>query len=223
MKDSVGDIFFRFNAPFEGVCLHPYLDVKGIVTTGVGNALFSYAEFRMLPWTIHGKPATEEDMKRGWDALKAMPKESWQRGGGWFAATTSLRLTNAAVEALVKRKLGVMVNTLKMRFSQWDAFPADAQLGILSMAWAMGPHFNFPMFIAHMKLRQWDKCAEECKMTEVGNPGVKPRNEANRVLFMNAYHVERSKEMLKPLDKDKVFWPHELGKPCDKCGRTPDV
>lgn len=37
MHDSVRDYFSRFSVEFEGVVQHTYLDVKNLVTIGIGN------------------------------------------------------------------------------------------------------------------------------------------------------------------------------------------
>jgi hypothetical protein len=62
------------------------------------------------------------------------------------------------------------------------------------MAWAMGPGFNFPMFQAACGKKDdagnpapdFRAAADQCHMDETGNPGLAPRNVANKQLFLNA-------------------------------------
>lgn len=221
MRKVVRDTFWDHNVPMEGFCTWMYPDVKGLISTGVGNLIdpIQYATF--LPWRvtgIYGKPgwrlATAQEVKDEWIRLKGMPKDCWKWGGGAFASHTHLRLTEQDVRDLVAKKADQMAAHLKMRFKDWDTYPADAQLGMMSMAWGLGPAFNFPKFQAHLKLREWEGCAQECGMQEKGNPGVIPRNKNNRVLFRNAEMVEKLS-----LDPDKLYFPTELGKPCPACGK----
>src|SRR6185369_2729416 len=106
-------------------------------------------------------------------------------GNAYWAHLTSLRLDHDGIAQLVKSKLAANEEILKKRFPAWESWPADAQLGTLSMAWAMGPNFNFPRFQAAVTqlIPDFRAAAAESKMGEAGNPGLVPRNLANRALF----------------------------------------
>jgi hypothetical protein len=73
-------------------------------------------------------------------------------------------------------------------FHCFDEWPADVQLGIHSMAWAMGAGFmrKFPKFTDACKACDWKRAAVECRMNTVNNPGLVPRNVANKKLFLTA-------------------------------------
>ena len=47
----------------------------------------------------------------------------------------------------------------------------------------MGPFFQFPNFQAAAAAGDWLTMAQECRITEAGNPGVIPRNVRNGLLF----------------------------------------
>ncbi|WP_405827242.1 peptidoglycan-binding protein [Streptomyces sp. NBC_00105] len=100
-------------------------------------------------------------------------------------ATTRLRVSDKEIDVLVTNKLDSFETSLKSRapFADLDDWPADGQLGLLSMAWAMGPFFKFPKFQNAASTGDWLAMARECKMTEAGNPGVIPRNVRNALLF----------------------------------------
>jgi hypothetical protein len=76
-------------------------------------------------------------------------------------------------------------------FINFDSWPADAQLGLLSMAWAMGPGGpgGFPNFRTACQRLDFNTATPECKMNEAGNAGVAARNQANFTLFSNAAFV----------------------------------
>ena len=97
---------------------------------------------------------------------------------------------------MIKNKLQQNERTLKQykAFSGFDQWPADAQMAVLSMAWAMGPGFapkwtKFCAAFARKDSPDFEAAAATCKMNEAGNPGLIPRNNANKRLFLNASAV----------------------------------
>lgn len=189
MKQSVRDVFAEFSTRFEGRVPFMYLDVKGLVTTGIGNLIDPISLAITLPWMRKdGTPATKAEIESEWRKVKAL-QSMRMRGGMAYGAVTNLRLNETAIDGLVTAKAAEMEANLVKRFPDFASWPADAQLGLLSMAWAMGPAFRFPKFQAACLAMDFRKAAEECKMNEVGNPGLAPRNVANKQLFLNAARV----------------------------------
>ncbi|MGO9893202.1 MAG: hypothetical protein ACLPX8_03180, partial [Bryobacteraceae bacterium] len=96
-------------------------------------------------------------------------------------------------------------------FQDFDTWPADAQLGLLSMAWAMGPGGpgQFPHFSSACKSLDFNAAAAECKMNEAGNPGLIPRNQANFTLFSNAAIVLAG-EAQGGLQSSSLYYPRVL-------------
>jgi hypothetical protein len=92
-------------------------------------------------------------------------------------------------------------------FAQW---PADAQLALLSMAWAMGPGGppQFKNMAAACEKLDFDTAAAQCRMDETGNPGVVPRNKADKLLFENAAAVVAA-----AMDYSVVYYPGIVMKP----------
>lgn len=212
MRKSVMSAWFAFNAPFEGVCLHMYLDNLGLVSTGVGNLLEPMSAAEVLPFRKpNGMLATVLEIRTEWRRLKAkaVPEstvEAWRKnhqgaplpiqllGGAHLSqqAVTTLRLRKPDVETLVRRKLLQNEEALRDRFglSGWNQWPACAQLPTHSMAWAMGSNgfAGFPKFMAHAKRQDFAAMAAECRvMPDRGT--LKLRNAANRALFLNAARV----------------------------------
>ncbi|MFI1398650.1 peptidoglycan-binding protein [Streptomyces sp. NPDC020681] len=197
MHDSIRDAFIPFNEPLEGRVRFMYLDVKSLVSTGVGNLLDAddpsqfgsnpqpLPDIFSLNWfdNSSGSVASREQIKDEYHTVKF--------SGTAFAslaekeAITRLRITDQAIDELVMGKLESFETSLKARapFAALDSWPADGQMALFSMAWAMGPNFRFPLFQAAAAVEDWLTMARECRMTEAGNPGVRPRNVRNGLLF----------------------------------------
>ena len=198
MHQSVSDAFVPFSTPLEGRVHFMYLDVKGLVSTGVGNLLDAddpshfgsnphpLPDIFTLDWFGKDPPfasASHAEIEQEYSKVKF---------SGTELATiqekeeeTRLRISDETIDDLVRSKLTSFESTLQSRppFAQLQDWPADAQLGLFSMAWALGPLFKFPKFAAAAADGEWLTMARECKMSEAGNPGVKPRNVRNGLLF----------------------------------------
>ena len=213
MYVAVRDIFIPFSRRFEGWECCMYSDVLGLVTTGMGNKIDDSNESSNMSQLVAAAPALKLpwiDVKTGQAADQVAVFAEWQRvkaaGGNrplnYWPETQQLTLSDADVEVLVFAEVEAFERQLRAvpEFTAYDTWPADAQLGVLSMVWAMGVGGlqKFPMFRAACKFRLFSYAAAQCKMNEVGNPGLKPRNIDNATLFNNAATV--LKQGL-PLDK----------------------
>ena len=217
MRASVRAAFLAFTEPLEGKVRHFYADVKGYVTIAIGNLVddtvneYPPESALALPmrWS-DGRPATRADIREDWLRLK---RDKLAAAKGWPRASqiTNLRLTEEDVNALVFRKLDSNDVELRKQYPDFEEWSADAQLATISMAWAMGPHFGvpgprrFPKLAAALRARDFATAAKECFMTETGNPGLAPRNLANRVLYTNAAIVERDGH-----SPAVLWWPRDL-------------
>lgn len=204
MYPSVRSTFRPFNVKFEGLLLHMYLDVKCLVTTGMGQLIDSPNAATAFPWAHidDGRPATLGEVVSEWQHIKSL-KQYAKEGGRYFAKFASLQTTLAGIDAAIDRTLDAWEPILRSFFPNYDTIPADAQLGILSMAWAMGPGFpaHWPAFTEAVNAGNWLKAADECQMDETGNPGLKPRNAANYNLFMVVTNSNRQQpDKLFPFD-----------------------
>ena len=214
----------QFSEPLEGRVHSLYVDVKGLVTTGVGNLIDSMAPALQLPWrrvsdvaqliaTDDDPLASAADIAAAWNGLKAQRDKFAKLHWKYAAKLNNLRLTDGAVDALVERVLRGNVATLRRTFVNWDALPADAQLGILSMAWAVGTGFPkiFGNFTRAALAGDWTGAAASCKIRDGldtpskadDNPGIVPRNAANRLCFANAALVLKG-----GFDIDRLYWPN---------------
>jgi hypothetical protein len=188
VKQEVLDKFPGFTRPIEGNCLWMYLDNECFVTTADGNLIDPFGpNVIALPWQRgdDGPMADPHDVKAEWAHVKGCTAMCKQ-GGYAFKKVTSLRLSQAAVNALVNSEAQRMFGILLQRFPDAEQWPWQAQMGTLSMFWAAGPWMVFPKFEAAAKAQDWATCALECKLNATGNPGLIPRNNEDVVLFQEA-------------------------------------
>ena len=190
MKQSVRDAFVDFTAALEGVVPWMYLDVKGLVTVAIGNLIDPVAAALSLPFVRKGTTtrATKGEILDEWTYVKNHPTAAKQ-GHRVLQTETKLRLTPDGVETVVFNRLELNDKILNARFPAFESWPADAQLATHSMAWACGPNFNFPRLAAMLNALDFADASRECKMATEGNPGIVPRNAANRTLYLNAARV----------------------------------
>jgi hypothetical protein len=206
MWPSVKSAFPAFTVRFEGRVPCMYTDVLGLVTTGVGNLIDPMYSAMSLPWTrrADGALATQGEIVTEWQAVKRLRLAATPGYPGRL-----LCLANDVIDTLVLRKLLLNEAFLAKRWVNWATWPADAQLGAHSCAWAAGPGWAAPHFDAAVLAGDWSACAgtpgtsgddatthghawlrDSTAPDEGGqpnlNPGLRERNLANQVLFANA-------------------------------------
>ncbi len=208
MKQSVVDIWHTFSEPLEGRVPFMYLDSaepRGLVTVAVGLLCpVSYAV--TLPF-VHpdGRPATRDEIAAEWARVDA--RQDLKRHGGMvFRNITTLRLTDAAVDALVMQKLMANDAELTRRWPAFQDFPADAQLALHSWAWGVGGAARYPKLDGALAEQDFDAAADEITMNPQRGTIVE-RNRRNRLLLRNAARVRDMH-----LDPEALYYPAELGR-----------
>jgi GH24 family phage-related lysozyme (muramidase) len=215
IRASVLQHYHEFSEPLEGRVHSMYLDVKGLVTTGVGNLIDTPEQACALPWRHEttGKLAERPAIAQAWRAVKdARPALHWRQ----YLHLNDLRLSDSDVDALVQDKLLSNARYIQAKhYPRWEDFPADAQLGIMSMAWAVGPGFpaKFGNFTNRVLQEDWLGAKACCHIRTEGNPGIVPRNHANERCFENAALV-----LTRQLDPAVLYWP---GQPPDTMPAPP--
>ncbi len=195
MHRGVLENWVPYSSPIEGCVGWMYLDKnkKHLVTTAIGNMIDPVERALVLPWKLpDGHLASKEQVTSEFNALKARPELAEYRASSQVVqSATTIRLHNEDITALVKAML--LANEARMRrfFTRWDYFPADAQMGLLSLSWALGSDFElqYPKLTRAANSGDWLTCANECQIREEGNAGVIPRNVQNVLLFHNAAAV----------------------------------
>lgn len=224
MRQAVRDAFAAFSRPLEGWCNWPYLDEEGYVTTGMGDLIDPMSLSLVLPWQFRGSgaPATRVQVATDWARVKAL--QAYRKEGGYssvFKDSAVLVLSDAGIEILSSMKLDGNDTYLAASFPGYINWPADAQLALNSMAWALGRAFRpeFPRFAAAVDALDFQTaagklgdanvdvtCRGQAWMEDSANPGLRRRNVENKVLFQNAAIIVAGK-----LDCDTLYFPRSLG------------
>ena len=190
MQPAVRSAWRAFNQPFEGFASWMYLDIRGLVTTGMGNLIDPLPTALELTWRQDdGTPATQDVVGTEWTRIKENTALAHQ-GAQAARAVATLHLADADIDALILRRLDGNEAIVKAypAFAQFDDWPADAQLGLMSMAWAMGAGFgpHFPHFSHACAARDFATAAADCEMEASANPALARRNAADRQAFLLA-------------------------------------
>jgi hypothetical protein len=196
IRPSVLDALTAFNTKFEKKTPYMYTDVRGLVTTGIGNLIDTgggmggYGLALNLPWTHRGgAPASKAEIIAAWQKVKA----AWPDvQGGSAQSLTDLRIDEATINSLVLDRVRQNHNALRAKYPGYVNWPADAQLGLHSIAWAAGPYVPLHTFAGAVNKQDPDfvAAAKASKLNDQGNPGLVPRNQATKQLFLNAAQVK---------------------------------
>lgn len=211
MRAVVRESFLAFTEPLEAALPYAYLDVRGLVTIAYGNLIDPLSLALRLP-LMHpgGVPGTQAEITAEWLRLKGDPNAA-SRGHLYARGLTTLRLTR---EGMGELALGVLERNdaaARARFTEWEDFPACAQLALHSLWWACGSAAHFPKLYSACVAGDWDAASVHIMMREttpegVINAGLRPRNAANRTLMHNAARVQAFH-----LDPDLLSWTRPLG------------
>ncbi len=174
-----------------------YLDAMGLVTIGAGNVLDPVNEAKLLPFQFKSDPArkaTEAEIESEWKSLKANTQLA-KKGYKASAKVTELELSDEAIGRLILKRLLANEKLIRRQtpFERWDSWPADAQLAVLSMAWAAGPNafVNFPKFSESCRLMDFTAASAQCRLS--GDDTFASRNTASQLLMRNAATVTAKK------------------------------
>jgi hypothetical protein len=151
-------------SPDEGVVPWMYVDIRGLITTGMGilieegftggtdvrNGGTASTDGKLTEQGLRagwrradGSLASDEEIQAEFANMKAHAQE-WAQSGHTGVQYT-LHLDNGyvnengpSVQALTAVKLQGFADMLKSQIPMFDTFPADGQMGLLSHSWAMG-------------------------------------------------------------------------------------
>ena len=208
MYPSVAVEFAKVNDQIEGVIRWPYLDVKGLVTCAIGYLVDNGSDtapeaMLSLPWKhIDGSTASRSEIADAWQIVKSR-QDLKELGGGnsAFANLTDIRLDDAGIQEAYQGWVSAAEPHLRKSFPSYVRMPADGQLGILLMAYALGsafgpyaadPNKQYPHFSAAINavVPDYNEAANQSAISVVGNPGVKPRDADIVTCFQNAARAQ---------------------------------
>ncbi|MEE1736135.1 hypothetical protein PUR49_06345 [Streptomyces sp. BE147] len=152
------------------------------MTIGIGNKIDPVAD--ALALASLGAPLLRDSDNTRASDFEITAEWAVVKAGG---TVTTLHLSDAGIDTLVTKRLDQNEAVIRTLFAGFDTWPADAQLGVLSMAWGLGPNglgpSQFPKFHLAVGARKWFAAALQCNM---GGSGLGKRNAVDRGLFRNA-------------------------------------
>ena len=167
----------------EGVIPYLYLDSLGIVTTGVGHALFTAAYAVHLPFMRPSSlMASSDDILAEYNAVRQLKSDELP---GYYEIRTTLRLSGAAIDDLLDQDVVTLQHDLTAFLPGLPTYPAPAQEALLDMAFQLGAHGlveKFTHMIADVMAQNWPACADNCHREGI----AQWRNDATKQLFLQA-------------------------------------
>lgn len=229
MRQIVRDGFFDYSAKREGFTPFMYADTLNLITTGIGNLIDAgprnstevtpqaMAPAMGLPWfhkgpgwnpknpVTDGVRASQSEIADAWAATKRAGIQA--QGGFKYQNTTSLTLDMDGLKTLFNKTLSSFDAALAKHYPGYEQWPADAQLAILSMSWAMGPAFHpalgFQGFFNAVSREDFEAAKPEAVFKGGGSlTDPKSRNFAHQIMFQNAANVVKA-----GADRDRLFFP----------------
>lgn len=191
MRAAVRTAWAAYNKGLEGRLNFPYADVLNLITTGMGNKIDPVEDALKLPWCLipSWRRATNDEVLKAWHAVKNDPLSAKL---GWTHALkipeNNIRLHEEHIDALIQNTLDAHDALLIKKFPLFEEWPADAQLAVHSMVWALGFGglvSKFPKCCKALGSLDFEAAARECKMQPESGSLVK-RNTLNKQLFENA-------------------------------------
>jgi len=188
MQEGVRQNFLSWTRTFEGWTDYFYLDSKGYVTIGAGNLAEPLHLVDLLHFRIGPREATPNEISSQWLRVKVEQGHKGIGGGhAFWKSLTTVRATEESIVDLCVAKLSSAEAVCLRHFPGWNGWPWQAQLGCLSMVWAMGDRFSqFTKFTLACNRGDWATASRECEMSEEENAPLHPRNVANMNLFLEA-------------------------------------
>ncbi len=146
---------------YEGNLEHMYLDTVGVVTVGVGTALFSASEASALAFVKRGTSdkADATTIEAEWAEVK---KQAKGQLAGSYKKFTKLDLPSAEVIRKFNEHIATFEAKLKAKWLKYSEFPKPAQLGLLDMIYNLGSFGEFPSFVAAVDKQDWTQAAAQC-------------------------------------------------------------
>ena len=213
MHASVAAALPLFLKQFEGKVNYMYLDVKGLVTIGIGHLLDPVDQALRLQFGPKGGGGTASGAQviAEWQTVKGR-RDLAGKPSIEFDKITTLQLTDVGIATMVADDAKSIESYIKTNpsakkfYADFDAWPADAQLGFFGVAWGgiPLPQFGWHLFPAACRDQDWDTAAAQCKIT---SPIAAGRNEAHRAMFINAAAIKANGD-----DITKVWWPVRVGR-----------
>jgi len=222
--------FWDFTEPLEGGikadCMFLVQDLQvatamGITFTGKNNRNAGLRMAKALDWVYKpghpraGLRCDPSDIERDYDVVLSKEAIGQKRPGHLpeWKAMTNCRITKDGLEKAVKAKAVGNINYVNtsrkgnQNLGDFDTFPADAQLCVISLTWANGNEFHYPGFAKGCREADWFEAAKQCGFKSKENT-LALRQKHQETMMCNAGCVK-----LGVADPDTLHWPKILALP----------
>jgi hypothetical protein len=166
-----------------------------------------YAPALVIPWVHKSdkKPATQAEIIQDWQTVKNAHTQSGTFDLPTDKKITQLEIPDLVVQDLTASRMADNEKELLKAFPNFASFPADAQMAIHGMAWAMGagfvPAYGFHAFADAANKGDWAAAKANSNFK-----GVAPERKAGHdKMFDNAATVVANK-----LDYDTLWYPGDV-------------
>ena len=168
-------------ARHEGNVPHMYLDTVGVVTVGIGTALFKAGDAIALAFVRRGTTVTADaaTIEAEWAEVK---KQAKGKLADAYKPFTQLDLPPAEVSRKFKTHIATFEEQLRTKWVKYPDFPKPAQLGLLDMIYNLGSFTDFPSFVTAINNEDWAEAARQCHRRGPSES----RNRATKELFESA-------------------------------------
>jgi hypothetical protein len=205
-----------------------YLDVKGFVTIGIGRLLSTSGAATVLPFVYksdQSKRATPGEIASEYALVKT--KTEWANKKDHlklFGGITALCLPNTSVDAVFENSINGADSWAKKEadFADFDNWPADAQLAIISIIFAMGSvpsqdkgRNKWTVFRKALKEEDFLTAANNSEIIDTRQQdALKKRNDLQYRCLMNAYYIVTSETRGELVyDRPTLYYPTVLDAP----------
>jgi GH24 family phage-related lysozyme (muramidase) len=204
------DAFVKTQSQWEGVESEMYTDILGLVTTAIGyliddkSGINGYGPALIIPW-VHksdGQPATQAEIIQDWQTVKNAHKASGSYDAPTDRKITQLKISPLVIQDLTASRMADNEKELVKSLPHFADAPADAQMAVHGMAWAMGgafiPKDGFKTFADAFNRGDWAAAKAASNFR-----GAAPQRKAGQdIMFDNAAIVAANK-----LDPDTLWYP----------------
>jgi GH24 family phage-related lysozyme (muramidase) len=204
------DAFVKTQSQWEGVEPEMYTDSLGLVTTAIGyliddkSGINGYGPALVIPW-VHksdGQPATQAEIIQDWQTVKNAHKASGSYDAPTDRKITQLKISPTVIQDLTASRMADNEKELVKSLPHFADAPADAQMAVHGMAWAMGgafiPKDGFHVFADAFNRGDWAAAKANSNFR-----GAAPQRKAGQdLMFDNAATVAANK-----LDPDTLWYP----------------
>ncbi len=166
---------FSFTFANEGRVPHMYADSEGVVTVGIGHAIFRPQDAHRLPFVRKdtGAPATREEIDKDFEAVEGITNHV----ADFFADLTALELSSGEIDALLHSDFDTHLD-IADDFFPLEKLPQPMQIALFDLAFQVGTNLTLNEYSnLHPALRRRDWARAGAEM-DVNQPSTPVRNAA---------------------------------------------